>query len=60
MRMSQSQVINPENRAAEPEQQVPTFTVYLEHFGHLLKKKKISCSRSAARPKKLYLKELLR
>lgn len=38
MRMSQSWVINPEERAAKPEQQVPHFTVYLEHLGHLLKK----------------------
>lgn len=37
MGMSQSWVINPEERAAEPEQRVPNFTVYLEHLGHLLK-----------------------
>lgn len=40
MRMSQSSVINPEERVAEPEHQVPNFMVYLEHLGHLLKKKK--------------------
>lgn len=37
MRMNTTWAINPEERAAEPEQLVPNFTVSLEHLGYWLK-----------------------